>query len=77
MLDPEEKTVLVHFNERVRPVKFNGGKDDLAASVCAAFADVFEVQSRSILLQVAHYVYTCNSVLSSNTDVDYSTIYIS
>jgi hypothetical protein len=52
MLDPEEKTVLVHFNERVRPVKFNGGKDDLAASVCAAFADVFEVQSTSILLQI-------------------------
>ena len=47
----QETTVLVHFYQRVRPVKFIGNKDALAESFKTTFKDV--LQGGSIIFEVS------------------------
>ena len=48
-----EKTVLVHLNERARPVKFSGGGvTQLTASIKRSFEDVLVRGDEQLILQV-------------------------
>ena len=48
----DEKTVLVHMLERVRPVRFRGSRKDLLLAIRAAFSDVPNIFDGEIILQV-------------------------
>ena len=48
----DEKTVLVHVLERVRPVCFRGTRKDVVAAIRSAFSDVPGMSDGEIILQV-------------------------
>ena len=64
------KTVLVHFGERARPVRFCGGVKDLLSAIQSSFQDVLSGDEQMIL-QVCLAVCTYTSSLMQ---VDANTI---
>ena len=52
----EVKTVIVSFDDRARPVKFTGGKDELLTAILTNFADVHQ---GPVYLQIRDDTWGC------------------